>query len=202
MIARSSPRSFGVDFNWCQSLLFVTRLLQDFDHRPAHAHHLPLAGPAILAEHAAGCHAEGDAIAPFPPHSRTPRTATARDCAPAAAMPPTQTAARSPPSGAAAIQREQSLVCCREQFGVRVARVGKFREQLGHVIAGVQTSQIALGRPEPALELAFGQQVQGVGRFAEEHYANQREQVKSALERHSWAAGPPWPKPRSCQNPR
>src|SRR3954471_14723500 len=72
---------------------------------------------------------------------------------------------------------------------MRIATLGQFREQFSHVVTSVEPRQVALCRPKAPLELGFGQQVEAVGRFAQEHYANERQKVKSALERPLGTAG-------------
>ena len=63
-----------------------------------------------------------------------------------------------------------------------VAIVGQPAEQFGDIVAGVETQQLAAGRAKPPQELRLGQQVQGVGRFVEEDYSTEGQQVKSRLE--------------------
>ena len=80
-------------------------------------------------------------------------------------------------------QARQGFVGQVEQFRMRVVLVGQLVEQFRDVVAGVQPGQVAAGDAEPPLELGFGQQVEGLGRFAEEDYSTQGQQVKSRLER-------------------
>ena len=54
---------------------------------------------------------------------------------------------------------------------MRIVFVGQFAQQLGDVVAGIQSRQVAAGRPEPPQELRLRQQVQGVRRFVEEDYS-------------------------------
>src|SRR5215218_1892149 len=66
---------------------------------------------------------------------------------------------------------------------MRIVLIGQLIEQLGDVIATVQGRQIPRSCAESAFEFGFRQQVQHIGRFAEEHYATDGKEVKSSLER-------------------
>ena len=70
-----------------------------------------------------------------------------------------------------------------EKLRMRIIIVGQFTEQLRNVIAGVKTGKVTAGRTKPPQELGLGQQVQRVGRFAEEDYSTKGQYVKSRLER-------------------
>ena len=75
------------------------------------------------------------------------------------------------------------------QYGAPVVRANPARPVARYfrvgprVVVAPNLPKIALRGTKPPLQPGFGQQVEGVGRFAEEQYANQCEQVKSALER-------------------
>src|SRR5262249_11487736 len=81
------------------------------------------------------------------------------------------------------IQSRERRVGSPEQLTVRIARLGEFREQFRHVVSGIQPRKLPLARAKTPLQLGFGKQVEGIGRFADEDYTDERQQVNSAVKR-------------------
>ena len=70
-----------------------------------------------------------------------------------------------------------------EQLRVRVEGVGQFRQELGHVIAGVECREVAAQRREAFDGRGLREEVQRLRRLVQQHDIRTAEQVKSTLER-------------------
>ena len=149
-----------------------------------------LAGPASLAEHAAGDQPEPDhfprridgraAVGAGPERRHQPQLAQAGQLEPEHPPGPQVRLAQMP-------QGDPRRV---EQPGVRVVQVGQLVQQLGDVIAGIQGRQIAAERCEAFHRRGLDHEVHRLGRLRDQHDIGNPHQVKGTLEPRP---GPPGP---------